>query len=439
MENKELYRIWIPDVTGRWSKFGKPALFVSGGDAFAFSNDKITTRDAPFHIKQLDHEKTMIIVDLPGASSVENGLRLAQIGYRPVPLYNGIHESKTGGLMSVVDNGPIVDALVTGANLLKELEISDKAGPAFLLDYNRDKEVATTSGVYDNRWSVDFEDMPAASYLKLNGISRVVLWTEEVMRPDLLPIVDSYRDAGIEMMTYFKGEFSTQGDAFSRSAKVVSTKMQDKVRKFENARFGLLLITIIAFVHLFFMFFVMDAPLLYTAPSLMWMTYLWVSYNVANFLAVVFPVIYLILYLKSEKKRHFMLIALGFFGIDVFIFYIYAFFIYGVSDFTEGYMYYGLLAFVPPLILLAALILGAKMWHELKDVSDATYLTYLDQLDGTTSRGSLRGGHGQRRRRRYRGYRDSGGSYRGYSGYGGTGSGGYKGNGYKGSGGGYGG
>ena len=438
MNNKELFSIWAPSAAEKWTRFAKPALFVKGDD-FAFLNGPTAISEAPFHIKKLTLENTMIVIDLPGATSVENGLRLAKIGYQPVPLFNGIHETKTYGLSSVINNQPIIDGLIQGASLLKDLTINETAGPAFLLDYDRNKEVQNLdlANSYDNRWSVDFEDFPDAMYLKNNSISKIVLWTEALVQPDLSPILDSYRDAGIVVMTYTKGKFETVGGVVSPSASVITKKMQEKVRKFENARFGLSLLTMVAFAHLFFMFFVMDAPLIYTTPSIMWMTYLWVSYNMANFLAIVFPVIYLIFYFKSEKDRRFMPIALAFFGVDVIVFYSYVFFFYGVNNFTEGYFYYGLFAFVPPLIFLAFLIQGTKLWHELKDVSDATYLTYLNQLDDPTGKGS-RGGRGGRRR--YRGYRNSSGTYRyrgynGYSGYGGSGKGGYKGSGYRGSGG----
>ena len=434
MMNKELYQIWAPIEADKWTRFAKPALFIHVDD-FSFLNSNVHVSDIPFQIKQLDHNKTMIIVDLPGEASVQSGLGLAKIGYRPVPLYNGIHETKIGGLSPVVDNQPIVDALVSGADILKGLEIENDAPPAFLLDYDRAQEVVSTDGLYDNRWSVDFEDLPEASHLKANNINRVVIWTEKEMRQDLTPIIESYRDASIQILTYIDGEFRTQGSAVSVTSNLLSNRAQEQVRKFENARFSLLLITIVAFVNLFFMFIIIQ-PILYTAPSIMWMTYVWVSEGMGDVLAIALSVMYLLFYLLSQKNRNLMIAAFIIFGIDIIAFYSYAFIYYGVVAFTEGYLYYGLLAFLPPLFFITSLFKGARSWKDLKGVSETQYLTYLDQLDGPT-RSDL--GNHRIRRRRYRGYRDSGGNYRGYRGYGGSGSGGYSGSGYRSSGGGYGG
>ena len=437
MKNKELYKIWAPSTADVWTRFAKPALFVHV-DEFAFLNGRIEVSEIPFDITQLNNGKTAIIVDLPGEMGVEMGLGLATGGFRPIPLYNGIHEEKIGGLDHVVDNKPIIDALVAGADVLKNLNINLAASPVFLLDYNRDKSGNYSERWYDNRWSVDFEDLPDARYLISKDITRVVLWTHGEMRKDLIPIMDSYRDAGIEILIYVNGEFKDEERVVSAVDAVDSvtqpqnvTPMRSKetgeskehVRKFENARFSLLLITVIAFVNLFFMFFVMDAPLLYTTPSIMWLTYLWVSYGMANFLAMVIPVIYLILYLSSQKKRHLMVAALVFFGIDVVAFYIYAFFFYGVGAFTEGYLYYGLLVFLPPIFLIVYLVEGGRAWKELEGMSEVSYLKNLDQLDRMPSNDP--NGRVRIRHSRFRGYRDSSGRYRGYGGYGGTGHGGY--------------
>jgi len=206
--------------------------------------------------------------------------------------------------------------LISGADVLKNLAISADAPPAFLLDANRDStdEVLITEGWYDNRWCVDFEDFPDASYMKVAGINRLLIWTEGEVRKDLAPMIESYLDMGVEVLTFIDGKLALHGikrDSAGNvgASVVIPTEKNEAVRKFENARFSLMLITILAFVNLFFMFFVMDAPLLYTAPSLMWMVYLWVSYAAANLLAMVMPIIYLILYLSSQKKRHLMLVA----------------------------------------------------------------------------------------------------------------------------------
>ena len=450
MNNKELYRIWAPSEADKWTRFAKPAMFVHT-NSFAFLN-KIEAANIPPNITQLNNKETAFIVDLPAETSVVIGLGLAKNDFRLVPLYNGIHETKIGALDPVINNQPIVDALISGADVLKNLRISTDAPPVFLLDSRRDLEITSSDNLYDNRWSIDFEDMPAASYMKSAGINRVVIWGKKDVKEDLVPIINSYQDVGIEILTFIDGKMIesekelqaslshkktqlSQSFASDETSAKVTSQTKELVRKFENARFGLMLITILAFINLFFMFFVMDAPLLYTAPSLMWMTYLFLSYGMANFLAIVIPVIFLILYLKSQKNRYLMVAALIFFGIDLLVFYIYAIFIYGIGAFTEGYFYYGVLVFIPPVWLISFLISGVRAEKELKGVNEISYLKHLDQLDKMPPCNNPRG-RVRVRSSRFRGYRDCRGNYRGYSGYGGTGSGGYSGSGYRGSGGG---
>ena len=453
MDSKSLFKTWAPNEGQRFTEFAKPALFVHV-DAFTYFHDgrRLEVPSIPMDLVQLHNNQTAIIVDFPSALGVENGIGLAKIGFRPVPLYNGIHETKIGGLTEVVENLPIIDALVAGSRILKDLEISADAPPAFLLDYNRDKEVTSIEGMYDNRWSVGLDDMPDAIYMREAGIKRLVIWTEGDVCQDLAPIIDSYRDLGIEVINFGYGKMPDQVSDHSaivassptenqhqddfepiseneekKSSSTVSEMMQGRIRDFENARFNLLLITILAFVNLFFMFIVNDEPILWTAPSLMWLTYLWVNYTLANIIALMIPIIYLILYLLAQKKRHLIIAALIFFSVDLVVFYLYAL-DYGLLAFAGGSFAYALLVFILPLAFLLYLVKGARAWKLLQGTTYPEYLKFLDDLDDQLQGGGTR----VATRRHFRGYR-------GYRGYGGSGNGGYSGRGYRGSGGGYGG
>jgi len=452
MDQKQIFHTWAPREGYIWTKFAKPALFAHAESA---GGRRVYAADIPADMRESNNGKTAFIVDLPGASGVEAGLGLAKIGFRPVPLYNGIHEMKTGGLQSAVDNAPIVNALVDGANTLRYTDIPAKAPPAFLLDADRNVTLPGIESMYDNRWSIDIDDMPDAAYLREQGISSVVIWTDTGIQDDLRPIINRYREAGIDILMNGQSMYETSrfgyikdklSDADTPKQPQVSPETKEAVRKFENARFGLLLVVILAAINLIGMFLVNAEPLLWTAPSIMWLTYLWVSEIVGDVLALLLSIAYFVLYVNSHKKRKLMLVALILFGFDALVFYIYAF-SYGIAAFT-GYSFgYGLVVFSLPVIFLSLLIMGTVAYKKLETVSEADYLTSLDQIDDNLDRGH-RGWHMRPRRRvfrlyrgqnySYRGYNGTGkGGYGGYSGYGGTGKGGY--GGFKGGYGGFGG
>jgi len=420
MDGRDLFEIWAPTNPEQWTKFAKPALFVNMKEEVYLGKigKSSQTPHIPTDIIQLNNKATAIILDLPGASGVENGIELAKLGFRPVPLYNGVNEHKIGYLSQIIDNTPIVNALMTGAELLKNIAIADNAPPIFLLDYDRNKEVVDSIGKYDNRWSIDFEDMPSAEYMKHAGINRVAVWTNGEIHKDLLPILESYQDTGIEIITYSDGKLAPLA---SNNASSLDTA--ENIRKFENARFGLLLISVVVLVNLFFMFFVRLAPLWWTAPSIMWLTYLWVPEIIGDVLAVVITGTYLIFYFLSLRRRNLMAVALAFFGFDVAVFYVYAVY-YGLSAWFGGL---GLILLVMPIVFLVLLIRGVAANTKLSNLDEAEYFRSLDKLDETRY-----GKTGRSRRRHLRGFR-------GYGGYGGSGYGGYSGRGYRGYGRGYGG
>jgi len=479
MSGKDLYKIWAPGDAGPWTRFAKPALFVNfRGLSFSWTAVQIPEIPA-----DLQHYNSAVayIIDLPGAAGVEAGLALAKAGLRPVPLFNGINERSIGGLREVVNNEPIVEAIQAGGDILKDLPLPDEAPPVFLLDYNRHNEPDQPFGMYDNRWSLELDDMPAAEYMQNNGITRIVIWTIGVVHKDLEPILDSYRDMGIEILTYSEStglqtekaapvEDTTettpplppgndiqqrpaptppQGiviDPQKRAAYLAANEQttaarRDEIRKFENGRFGLMLVVLMVAVNLIFMFFVREEPLLWTAPSIMWLTYLWVPELVGDVIAVLMFMLYLVLYLMCQKRRGLMKWILLLFIFESAVFYIYAMY-YGLVAFTGYSFLYGVVVFGFPVFALVFLISGNMALRHVKDMSDWEYFNSLDKMDSENRididdiRGTS-GTHGSNihhgpRRRHFRGFR-------GYGGYGGSGSGGYRGGGYRGYGGGYGG
>jgi len=434
MDKKQLFDDWAPRDGYVWTKFAKPALFVHTDSV---SGRQVYEAEIPWDIRKFRGGGTAIIVDLPGVSGVETGLGLAQSGFRPVPLYNGIHEVKNGGLRDAVDNTAIINALKTGVNALKYTDMHTNAPPAFLLDADRDTPILDAEDVYDNRWNVDLDDMPDAAYMKEHGITRVLVWTDSALQNDLNHIINNYLSADIEVVTYSNRLLSTVErkmiDDTPEKPKI-SHEIKEAVRKFENARFSLLLVLILMGINLFGMFLVNEEPLLWTAPSIMWLTYLWVPEIVGDVIALAMFAVYAWLYLASSHKRELLRVGCTVFGIDVAVFYVYALY-YGLVSFTGYSFMYGLVVFVPPIVLLSLLFIGVGEYSKIKNMRDDEYLAVIDHIDypdPNDGNGGVNTMIGPRRRF-FRPFR--GANYRGFGGYGGTGRGGYGGGGYRGFGG----
>jgi len=424
MDKKELFNSWAPQIAHVWAKFAKPALFVHTENVRVMPT---AAASPPSALRQHNGGDTAIIVDLPGDAGIKEGLGLATAGFRPVPLYNGIHEPKNGGLRHAVDNSPIINALAGSANTIKSYAHSGKGAPAFLLDANRDNPPA--DGSYDNRWSVDLDDMPDAAYLRAQGIGRVIIWTNGAVKSDISRIISNYSSAGIDIMTFTDGQLALWNSGASDEA-AVDQETKEAIRKFENARFALLIAIGIALFNLIGMFAVNTEPFFWTAPSIMWITYLWVAEVAGDIIAIAMTLTYFMLFWFSQRKRILLPVAAAILSFDVLVYYIYVFY-YGIAAFTGHSIMYGLIAFMLPAIIIVFMLRGAGAYKKTQLVNDDDYFIYLDHIDGDTSGQLGRGFRGRRARFRY--FR--GANYRGgYRGYGGTGRGGY-GSGYGGYGG----
>ncbi|MDR0915848.1 MAG: hypothetical protein LBN02_01490 [Oscillospiraceae bacterium] len=204
-DNIAAYKAWAPDGV-RWAQWVKPVLFANGVD-----HGQLSYSDNPTYIPYERHrvipaelplpawistveQGTMLIVDQPAAKGVRDGIALAKIGYRPVPLYNGV--SGVDKHTSIVDVQDIMAGLFEGADILETLSIRDDAPPAFLLDSERMDGRDRLPGMYDNRWCVFPQDMPSAEYLQKYGIQKVVVYTSGVQN-DLSHILNRYQERGI--------------------------------------------------------------------------------------------------------------------------------------------------------------------------------------------------------------------------------------------------
>lgn len=186
----EAYKIWAPD-NALWTQWAKPVLFSS---VPSYKN-KIIDIPRINWMTSADYN-TMIIVDLPGKEGVEEGLALAQLGYRPVPIYNGVVGQNKGSML--IDVWDIVKALFQGADELTALNIRPDAPPAFLLDFNRMKVRDKRPGKFDNRWCIFAQDMPSAAFLLRRGIKRIIVRSDKI-QDDLSHILCRYQEQGLKI------------------------------------------------------------------------------------------------------------------------------------------------------------------------------------------------------------------------------------------------
>ena len=184
----------------------KPVLFSAIDDDEPKSSPRKTSTPAPVWTSRLgldavdpEHpyravaaSATALVVDLPGAESAIAGADLADLGFRPVPLYNAVASPA-----AVIDVQPIVDALVVGAERVARARID--GAPAFLLHSDRLGEGRPLHpGKLDNRSVCRAADFPSADTLTRAGIERVVVVCER-LASDLEEVLLVWQQEGIAL------------------------------------------------------------------------------------------------------------------------------------------------------------------------------------------------------------------------------------------------
>jgi hypothetical protein len=212
MTKETLFSMWAPPVA-IWSKWARPVIFAHfrGGEPAQLPVDPALENAWTPAL-----EAMAVIIDLPGALSVDYALKLAGIGYRPVPLYNAAPSPRgavyaageLGGYSSrpsfteVVDVSPILYALAANARNLPQRSLAPDAPPAFMLDaLRRIGSTANAPGRFDNR-SMSFPtDFPSAAFLLSQGIAKalVIQMNEADPQADLSHTLLRWQEAGIEI------------------------------------------------------------------------------------------------------------------------------------------------------------------------------------------------------------------------------------------------
>lgn len=194
MTVKELYKIWAP-YGKKWVDWVRPVPFVEINHYTKMYNHSQLSIPVISYMDTVC-KNTAVIVDLPGIESVEEGLALAKLGFRPIPIFNGTAEQS--GARATVDNQSACIALILGVNELTNLEIKEDAYPAFLTDRNRLQRYKMDVSVFDNSWDVYPQDLPTAEYLLNNDIKKLVVVGRDVAK-DLKKILYDYQKKGIEI------------------------------------------------------------------------------------------------------------------------------------------------------------------------------------------------------------------------------------------------
>lgn len=191
---KEVYKVWAPE-NGRWSGWVRPVPFIAINENLKVQEYEEFSIPEIIYINEYKND-TAIILDLPGNKAITEGLSLAKLGYRPVPIYNGTDEQE--GSECLVNNHGLEYSLMLGAEILKQMEISLDASPVFLTDSNRMNRRKVTDSVFDNSWDVYSQDLPTYEYLKKHGINKVII-RSDMIRKDLNKIFYEFQKNGIKI------------------------------------------------------------------------------------------------------------------------------------------------------------------------------------------------------------------------------------------------
>ena len=192
MTNKEVYKIWAP-YHKKWTNWVRPVPFIYLDESI---NEFIDYNIS--HINYLSKilDNTAIIIDINGIDSIKEGIELAKIGYRPIPIFNG---TSSNNALATTNNKVIEPLLIWGALELKKIKLKDNALPVFLLDDNRINRYKINRGIFDNSWDVYYQDLPSSKYFLNNNIDKILVRANKINK-DLNKILYDYQNNNIKIL-----------------------------------------------------------------------------------------------------------------------------------------------------------------------------------------------------------------------------------------------
>lgn len=217
MTGRDAFKIWAP-AGARWTEWARPVPFIAVDKAPVKTvQTNIATPQAV--IINTFAPDTAIFVDLYGDKGVEQGIALAKLGYRPVPLYNGTNCQL--GAIALVDNSGIEGALLWGASELAKLDLPDTAPPAFLLDTCRmHRKFKTNLSIFDNSWDLYEQDIPSAEFFLRHRINKIVITGQQIQK-DLKKIFYKFQNKGIKI-------FFTEGFEEANEVSIKKPRRKDR-------------------------------------------------------------------------------------------------------------------------------------------------------------------------------------------------------------------
>lgn len=219
MKGKEIYKIYAPNGA-KWIDWVRPVPFVAIDTYNRKPIANFLDREAMFLKKY--QQDTAIFIDLPGKESIELGIGLAHIGYRPIPVFNGTDEQQ--GSQATTNTYLIESYLINGSQKLKNIELKNDANPVFLLDSHRTNRYRAKESIFDNSWDLYKQDIPSAEYFKQNGITKIIVVGETIQR-DLKKIFLKFQEKGIDI-------YITDGYTLPKKVKLTKT-IKERLEKEE--------------------------------------------------------------------------------------------------------------------------------------------------------------------------------------------------------------
>ena len=219
MRGKEIYKIYAPNGA-KWIDWVRPVPFVAIDTYNRKPIANFLDRKAMFLKKY--QQDTAIFIDLPGKESIELGIGLAHMGYRPIPVFNGTDEQQ--GSQATTNTYLIESYLINGSQKLKNIELKNDANPTFLLDSHRTNRYRAKESIFDNSWDLYKQDIPSAEYFKQNGITKIIVVGETIQR-DLKKIFLKFQEKEIDI-------YITDGYTLPQKVKLTKT-IKERLEKEE--------------------------------------------------------------------------------------------------------------------------------------------------------------------------------------------------------------
>ena len=219
MRGKEIYIIYAPNGA-KWIDWVRPVPFVAIDTYNRKPIANFLDREAMFLKKY--QQDTAIFIDLPGKESIELGIGLAHMGYRPIPVFNGTDEQQ--GSQATTNTYLIESCLINGSQKLKNIKLKNDANPVFLLDSHRTNRYRAKESIFDNSWDLYKQDIPSAEYFKQNGITKIIVVGETIQR-DLKKIFLKFQEKGIDI-------YITDGYTLPKKVKLTKT-IKERLEKEE--------------------------------------------------------------------------------------------------------------------------------------------------------------------------------------------------------------